>query len=739
MRARDARSCSSLARQAACRRSCSSARLAVVTSSERSVGSSSSPGRWTTANTSCPATRTLVASLSPAGDKRCLAALGIDPLPALEAVEQRDRRVAEGLGEPGAYLARHAVRRRCRAPAAPARPGFAGLAAGPGPLRRRRAPSAAASARRRARSVGSLETKPRSRPWTASTPHSRTAATAGTRTGADQRRRAGEARTIRASASRANAAAQAAVSASPMLPERAPERRARSRGAAGWPDTRCSLARPGRTRPRTPPRAPRPRCRTPPPAARQPVGRVAARPGRASAAAASNGGHAAYRTSPGVNAGPAAGVFHSVTSQASAVAGEEHREDGARAPGREAAAPSRTAAASARRRAPQRCSPASVSSGSRRTMATVTAATATSAATASHGQPDGRGGALTTRTAPTGSSASSRVPAPTGLADVSRPPRASTRSISPRRPEPRAGSAPPRPSSATRTTRPWPPRATLDRGARRVGVLGDVGQCLRADEVRPPPPAPPGTDATARPPRRGRPRGRPGRASASARPCSVSALGWTPCAKRVRSVRRGVELVDELVDVGAPSRRRGARRSPPARRDASASICSAPPRSCSREAATLLVTRLDEPATRRRDLAHAGGVLGLEPHVGQDQPHRGDDRLGQGGVAQRGGVVHERRHRRPAVLHERDDALLALLRDAAAAPAGRPRRPSPRPPGRRSRGRVAHGPGRARPAGPEAPARSARWTTRPVVAARTERPETRSTASATAVRTIAAS
>ena len=79
----------------ACRRSCSSARLAVVTSSDKRAGSSSRPGRWTTAITSSPRARTRVASRPCPLGRLVRRPLGVDPLAALEAVQQLQRRVAE--------------------------------------------------------------------------------------------------------------------------------------------------------------------------------------------------------------------------------------------------------------------------------------------------------------------------------------------------------------------------------------------------------------------------------------------------------------------------------------------------------------------------------------------------------------------------------------------------------------------------------------------------------------------
>jgi len=59
-----------------------------------------------------------------------------------------------------------------------------------------------------------------------------------------------------------------------------------------------------------------------------------------------------------------------------------------------------------------------------------------------------------------GNSACKDVPAPTGLCTVIVPPSASTRSLSPTRPVPRPGSAPPLPSSRTRRPRVWSAAST---------------------------------------------------------------------------------------------------------------------------------------------------------------------------------------------------------------------------------------------------------------------------------------
>src|SRR3954454_9642799 len=72
---------------------------------------------------------------------------------------------------------------------------------------------------------------------------------------------------------------------------------------------------------------------------------------------------------------------------------------------------------------------------------------------------------------PHGSSARTRVPPPAGLQTRSTPPRASTLSASPRKPEPPSLSAPPAPSSTTSTTNSVPIRL-------RVTLAEEAPACL---------------------------------------------------------------------------------------------------------------------------------------------------------------------------------------------------------------------------------------------------------------------
>ena len=84
---------------------------------------------------------------------------------------------------------------------------------------------------------------------------------------------------------------------------------------------------------------------------------------------------------------------------------------------------------------------------------------------------------------PHGISALTRVPPPLGVQTRSRPPSASTRSASPRRPVPFSVSAPPTPSSVISTTSS-PFGARDERPGRgRLRVLADVGEALVDDVV----------------------------------------------------------------------------------------------------------------------------------------------------------------------------------------------------------------------------------------------------------------
>ena len=90
------------------------------------------------------------------------------------------------------------------------------------------------------------------------------------------------------------------------------------------------------------------------------------------------------------------------------------------------------------------------------------------------------------RVGASGSSTRTVVPVPGAVCTQNRPPSASTRSLSPTRPDPPAKVAPPRPSSRTRTRSTSPGRrrrVDLDVDDGGVGVLGHVGQRLGDDVV----------------------------------------------------------------------------------------------------------------------------------------------------------------------------------------------------------------------------------------------------------------
>ena len=169
--------------------------------------------------------------------------------------------------------------------------------------------SAAISPTHSARSVGSLDRKPRSRPGAAA-PKSASAAAAGTSTGAATRPPAGENRASRPQASTAKAAVQITLSSRPSCPSscqlsaslvdeevigRAVEASLREwvEDRGGGQPEHPQARRVGDDQSAT---------------AGRPSGRSS---GPRNAAWASSGGQTAYSTSPAVNAEPAPGLFHS--------------------------------------------------------------------------------------------------------------------------------------------------------------------------------------------------------------------------------------------------------------------------------------------------------------------------------------------------------------------------------------------------------------------------------------------
>ena len=369
-----------------------------------------------------------------------------------------------------------------------------------------------------------------------------------------------------------------------------------------------------------------------------------------------------------MNAGPAPGVFHSAAGQASAAAASS---TGKAAPARQVAVAAAMASAAATSSAASAAaeSPASDRCGSPRTI---------DHRRGGHGNECDRrqaalqGGAIGADhrddSPPIGSSASSRVPAPGGLATDSVPPSASTRSASPRRPEPRAASAPPGPSSTTRTTSRGPIAATAIRTPDASAYFATLARPSEHTKKAA------ASCGRGKAPVRHVEDHRDGRLVGELAQRRMEALLGQRA--RVHALReackigtRGVELGHERAECGGRlalaaggERRKVVRYLAETLLGAAAQLLA--------EAAALLVAGLDEPAARGGDVADALGDVGLQAHVGQRQPHRGGDRSRERLVAQRRRVVHERGHRRAAVVHDRD--LPRPRCSAAGSCTGRP-------------------------------------------------------------------
>src|SRR5690349_10407407 len=129
---------------------------------------------------------------------------------------------------------------------------------------------------------------------------------------------------------------------------------------------------------------------------------------------------------------------------------------------------------------------------------------------------------------PSGSSARTVVPAPRALVSQTRPPSASTRSLTPISPEPPSRSAPPRPSSVTRIRRTpsSAPTSTVAAVASEcLAVLVSISATAKYVAIS--------TCSGSRPPTRtsrrtGTVQRRASTRSAGPRPPSVSAAGWMP-------------------------------------------------------------------------------------------------------------------------------------------------------------------------------------------------------------------
>src|SRR5215208_7020831 len=330
------------------------------------------------------------------------------------------------------------------------------------------------------RSVASLEKKSRPAPWRARAPKSATAAVTGSTTGISTRRRVEVARARRISARATNAADHAAAIDSPTRPRSWTTwgRAAASSWLAGHAWQPCSTGSKNSAE-ATPSTS---RLLAYPSASRPIAGRLSERARYRSAACASNGGHAANSTSPTVKAAPAPGLFHSTSSQATAESAASTRNAPLNRVTRAAAISSSPAAISAVN--PMTESPASESPGAARTIATVTATAASATVQATTRS-------ITARSSQSATSVSNR------RENRLNPGAATLRAFHAQTPaeglDPVRQPAQPRPAARVRPTDPvvadHDPQLRVRRGhidvdTRRVRVLGDVRERLRADVVR---------------------------------------------------------------------------------------------------------------------------------------------------------------------------------------------------------------------------------------------------------------
>ena len=290
---------------------------------------------------------------------------------------------------------------------------------------------------------------------------------------------------------------------------------------------------------------------------------------------------------------------------------------------------------------------------------------------------------------------------PAGLVTLIVPSNAARRLITPRSPLPRAGSAPPCPSSTTVTTTAVGGPRDVDRRAARTRVLADVGQALRDGEVRRRSPrVPAAAPAATRSPSRARPCR--GRAPAPPRPDRGRRAPADGCRAPPTAGRRAPPRWSRAPRRGAAGRPRG-RCS--IRSDDQAEV------HAERDEAGLgaVVQVALDPAELGRRVVH--GLRARRRQVGD--PLRQQGRPGRApGRPPRSGSAAARRRRRTATRGRRRPRPAASRRPARARTG----------PGRRKRGRSRRRPshrpraGRA-PRPPRAPGRrSARSTSKPSAA-----------------------